>query len=191
MVDKNEWRAMISQMGDVESERLKMTMWQGSREEAERIQEMAKDPDVGSPAGWAAHENVEESLRVLNEIFVPEGAFGIYLKSEGRYIGSVSLFPDRRRDGVFAAELGYWLGKDYWGRGYMTECGIAMCKAGFERLGFVLIGAQTSTVNKASQNVLKKIGFQYEGCERKAYKIWTGEDRDCMVWSLLPEELNI
>lgn len=191
MTAKEEWKKRISEMGDVESDRLKMIMWKGNRQEAERIYELARDPAVGEPAGWAAHKSVEDSQQVLDEIFLPEGAFAIYLKAENRPIGSLSLFPDRRRDGVFAAELGYWLGHDYWGKGLMTEAGRAMCKAAFDRLGFVLIGAQTSRVNEASQNVLKKIGFQYEGCERKAYKIHTGEDRDCLVWSLLPEELRL
>lgn len=190
-MEKEKWRDLISKIGQVESDRLILSSWKGSHKEAVRIQELACDPDVGGPAGWPPHTDVGMSQKVLDEIFLPEGAFGIYLKSQKKAIGSISLFPDRRRDGVYAAELGYWLGKDYWRKGYMTEAGRALCKAAFEKLGFVIIGAQTSPVNKASQGVLKNIGFQYEGCERKSYKIYTGQDRDCQVWSLLPEELKL
>ena len=85
-------------------------------------------------------------------------------------------------------EIGYSLAKDAWGRGYMTEAATEVIRYAFEDLGMEILTICTSPVNKRSQRVAKKNGFTYEGRIRKAYRIYTGELRDSLVFSLTKEE---
>ena len=51
----------------LETERLILRPWMEA--DAESLYEYAKDPDVGTPAGWPAHKSVEESLDVIRNVF--------------------------------------------------------------------------------------------------------------------------
>lgn len=65
-------------------------------------------------------------------------------------------------------ELGYRLGKDFWGKGYATEIAAASAKYGFETLGLNKLVAVTHHENLASRRVLIKIGF-VEECKSDVY----------------------
>ncbi len=69
-----------------------------------------------------------------------------------------------------SAEIGYWLGKKYWGQGIMTEAVKLVTKYGFEKLGLTRIYAFVFLFNKASAAVLKNTGFKYEGKLKKHVK---------------------
>jgi len=60
---------------------------------------------------------------------------------------------------VVEPDFGYWLGKPYWGRGYMTEAGRAVLSWLFEVTPEVTIMSGALTENPASLNVLGKLGF--------------------------------
>lgn len=68
------------------------------------------------------------------------------------------------------AELGYWLAKPYWGKGIMTEAAKAVTKYAFKKYKLRRVYAWTFPQNAASQNVLKKAGFKFEGIARKNVK---------------------
>jgi RimJ/RimL family protein N-acetyltransferase len=61
------------------------------------------------------------------------------------------------------AELGYWIGVPYWGKGYVTEAARAVVAFGFETLRLRRIFAHHFAGNTASQRVLEKIGMKHEG----------------------------
>jgi [ribosomal protein S5]-alanine N-acetyltransferase len=61
------------------------------------------------------------------------------------------------------AELGYWLGEPFWGKGIMSEAVACLCEYGFEQLGLVRIYAEPYATNPASGRVLEKAGFVLEG----------------------------
>lgn len=65
-----------------------------------------------------------------------------------------------------SGELGYWLGKPYWGRGYMTEAVKLMLTFGFEELGLERIFGRCFSRNTASARVMTKAGLKYEGHSR-------------------------
>ncbi len=60
-----------------------------------------------------------------------------------------------------SCELGYWLGKQYWGNGFATEAVGGILKLGFDELKFNAIFAAYKIGNEASKNVLRKCGFHY------------------------------
>lgn len=179
----------IRNLGCIYTKRLELIPWRDDEEDVSELFHLAKDIAVGPPAGWKPHSTIEESRDILRNIFIEEAGFKISLKGGKITIGHVSLFKDNRREGVASAELGYWLGSCYWGSGYMTEAASALCDEGFsKKVGLDIIAAQCGPSNLRSARVLEKIGFKKEGILRRAYHIYTGEDRDCVVWSLLAKE---
>ncbi|MFF2091068.1 GNAT family N-acetyltransferase [Paenibacillus sp. NPDC058174] len=86
--------------------------------------------------------------------------FAVVTKDEDKLIGCISLNlskPHRK------AELGYWLGKPYWGQGYSTEAARRVLSFGFQELGLNKIYAIAMVKNPASANVMKKLGMKWEG----------------------------
>jgi RimJ/RimL family protein N-acetyltransferase len=91
----------------------------------------------------------------------------ITLKEDGRLMGMCGLF--RVSWEHLNAELIYWLGKEFWGKGYMTEAARRMVQFGFEELGLERISVGCFARNKASARIIEKLGFTPEGVARHAY----------------------
>ena len=85
------------------------------------------------------------------------------------------------------AELGYWLGDSYWGKGYMTEVVKAVIPYAFETFGLHRLEACQFGWNGASGKVLEKAGFRLEGCLREAI-CKEGEFTDRLIYGLLRAE---
>ena len=107
---------------------------------------------------------------------------------DGRAAGGISVCVGSdvyRR----SAELGYWLGAPFWGRGIMTAAVGQICREAFQRLDIVRIHAEPYARNGASRRVLEKAGFTLEGTLRRSvYK--NGEILDSCIYALLKEELT-
>jgi [ribosomal protein S5]-alanine N-acetyltransferase len=110
--------------------------------------------------------------------------FAITLRDGGTLVGSIGLVaePEHHR-----AELGYWIGKAYWGRGYATEAAEAVVGFGFETLGLNKIHAAHFIKNPSSGRVLEKLGMTYEGCLREHDYKW-GVYEDIKVYAVLARE---
>ena len=111
----------------------------------------------------------------------------ITLRSDGRQIGGIGLRIEQQHQ---HAELGYWLGVEYWGKGYATEAGREMLRYGFEDLGMHRIFATHFRHNPASGRILKKLGMQYEGCQREHLRKWD-QFVDSEIYGLLRREWQI
>ena len=104
----------------METERLILRRW--NEADAESLFEYASDPDVGPVAGWPPHRSVEESLNVIKNVFGGAECYAICEKGNGKAIGAIELKLNGHTDMTERddeCELGYWLGKPFWGRGYM------------------------------------------------------------------------
>lgn len=162
--------------------RLTLRPWRES--DAESLFEYAKDPEVGAIAGWPPHGSVEESLSVIQNVFSVPECYAICLKPDAETclkpdaeacappgqdltdtpIGAISLklngYTDMtERDDE--CELGYWLGKPFWGRGYMPEAVQELLRHGFEDLGMTTIWCGYYEGNQKSERVQEKVGFRY------------------------------
>jgi len=93
----------------------------------------------------------------------------VTLRSDGRQIGGVGL---RVNEAHQHAELGYWLGAAYWGKGYATEAARAVVRYGFEELRLHRILASHFKHNEASGKILLKLGMRHEGCQREHLRKW-------------------
>lgn len=85
------------------------------------------------------------------------------------------------------AELGYWIGKPFWGRGYCTEAAQTLIRYGFTVLKLNRIYATHFVKNPASGRVMQKVGMAHEGCLRQHIWKW-GKFEDVEQYGLLNSE---
>lgn len=108
--------------------------------------------------------------------------WGIARRTDDLLIGSITLFNldfTHRR-----AEIGYALGRDHWGNGYMQEALTAVIAYAFKELGFHRIEADVDPRNDASIRTVERLGFQREGYLRERWQV-SGEIQDALFFGLL------
>lgn len=86
------------------------------------------------------------------------GRFAIADRATDALLGAIGV-----ENGTDDRELGYWLGRDHWGRGLMSEAVAAIIDHAFGALGVRRLFATTDPDNAASQRVLLKAGFRAIG----------------------------
>jgi ribosomal-protein-alanine N-acetyltransferase len=85
------------------------------------------------------------------------------------------------------AELGFWIGRDWWGNGYAREAAAAVIRFGFESLGLNRICAHHMVRNPAAGRVLQSAGMQREGLLRQRVRKW-GRYEDVVLYAVLRNE---
>lgn len=93
---------------------------------------------------------------------LPEGEFVRGIEFETQLIGICGFAPQADS----AAELGYWIGKPWWGRGFATEAARALMQHCFGEIGFKRLICCHFVNNPASKRVIRKLGFRYVGPSR-------------------------
>ncbi len=83
-------------------------------------------------------------------------AFGIFRNRDKDFLGAIAL-----NAAEVVPELGYWVGRPYWSRGYATEAVHAIQRIAVDR-GITRLAAEILAQNQASQRVLLKAGFRHE-----------------------------
>lgn len=144
------------------TKRLTLRPWKES--DAESLYKYAKDPEIGPIAGWPPHKNVEGSREVIRTVFQAEECYAICEKPGDKAIGAISLKMGDDTDMTERedeCELGYWLGKPFWGRGYMSEAVKEILHHGFADLGMSTIWCGYYDGNQKSKRVQEKVGFRY------------------------------
>jgi len=145
-----------------ETERLILRRWEEA--DAESLFEYASDPAVGPIAGWPAHKSIEESRNVILNVFSGGECYAICEKAAGKAIGAISLKLNGSTDMTERddeCELGYWIGRPFWGRGYVPEAAREILRHGFEELGMTTIWCGYYDGNQKSKRVQEKLGFVY------------------------------
>ena len=111
---------------------------------------------------------------------------------------AISISPGRELCGAVGlniagthrhAELGYWIGVPFWGKGYATEAASAVVAFGFDTLRLHRIYAHHFSGNTASQRVLEKIGMHHEGRFRQHIQKWD-QFIDIENYGMLEEEFR-
>jgi [ribosomal protein S5]-alanine N-acetyltransferase len=105
--------------------------------------------------------------------------------ADGNLVGTCTLahldWVNRR------AELGFALGRDFWGRGYMAAAAPAIIEFAFGCLGLHRVFADTDPRNARSIRVLERLGFHREGVLREHY-LAQGQPQNAVVYGLLRSE---
>lgn len=166
-------------MRDIETSRLLLRAWRvNDAAEAASVFRYASDPLVGPRAGWPPHASVDESARIVRDVLAVENNWAIIVKFEGDGpVGSIALKPFSsqlldcfdsapelrehfgRLAGEGALEVGYWIGRSLWGRGYMTESLGAVLEYAFGTLGAPAVWGLHFASNDGSGRVMEKCGM--------------------------------
>lgn len=101
-------------------------------------------------------------LKMAEDGFAKKDAyiFAIREKENLKLIGAIGLHLDLANR---KAEIGYWIGKSFWNKGYVSEALQRILQFGFEELHLNKMYASHFPYNPASGKVLEKNGFVYEG----------------------------
>lgn len=152
----------------IETERLIIRPWQES--EAAILFKYASDPDIGPIAGWPPHSSVENSLEIIHTVFSAPETYAVVLKETGEPVGSCGImFSDGLHSaemGKAEAEIGYWIGKPYWGQGLTPEAVKALLARCFKDLRLDTVWCGYYDGNTKSKRVCEKCGFRYHHTNR-------------------------
>lgn len=133
----------------------------------------ASDPEVTKYLTWPAHTSLKVTRDLLEE-WVPRYADGGYFnwvieyKETGKPIGNISVV--KLNENTEAADIGYCMGRAYWGKGLMPEALKAVVEYLFDVVGLNRIAACHDVNNPNSGKVMKKAGMRWEGILRAAGK---------------------
>jgi RimJ/RimL family protein N-acetyltransferase len=138
-------------------------------------------------ATWSSMADAEAWLARMESIVATGSAlqFVVAGRADDRAIGTCLLF--RHDEGSARAELGYVLGRDHWGGGFMREALEALIDAAFGPMRLRRLEAEVDTRNAASAALLRRLGFGREGLLRQRW-ITKGEARDMEMFGLLAAE---
>ena len=143
--------------------RLVLRRW--NQKDAEDLDRYACDPDVGPIAGWPPHKNPDESRAVIRDVLNGREAYAICLKEDGRAIGAIELKLNGHTDLTDRddeCEMGYWLGKPFWGRGIVPEAVTEMLRRAFEDIGMQKVWVGYYEGNSKSKRVQEKCRFRFQ-----------------------------
>lgn len=163
-----------------ETERLILRPWR--EDDAESLYKYASDPEVGPKAGWPPHTSVEDSRQIIRQVLSVPETYAVCLKESGEAVGSVGLKMGDATDMTDRAdecELGYWIGRPFWGQGLIPEASRELLRHAFEEMNMQAVWCGYYDGNTKSRRVQDKLGFVYhhttEGLEvRLMNEIRTG-----------------
>jgi RimJ/RimL family protein N-acetyltransferase len=161
---------------------VKLRPW--TEEDLHRLPELANNYDIAKfMTDQFPHPYTKMNARAFIEFANSHHPVRIFaIEVNGQCVGSIGIHPQNdimRRN----AELGYWLGKPYWGRGIATEAIRQMVGYGFDNFDIDRIFARPFGTNIASQKVLEKAGFTLEARFEKTI-LKNGELLDELIYSV-------
>ncbi len=139
-------------------------------------------------------KSMEETMLDLSEIIrqrkSPERSlyfFALILKESKTYIGDAGFDVIKKSKNSGIAEIGYFLDKIYWGKGYATEIAQMLINYCFNKLKFHKVIASCDARNIASEKVMRKCGMKKEG-EFKKQRLKDGRWYDELKYAILKNE---
>lgn len=158
------------------------------------IHNLVQEPDIYRYQIWGPNSledtTVFTNSCIANQSEEPRKSFEFCMTDieSNEILGAIGI---RIQDDLAKiADMGYWVRKDYWGKGLATEAGKAILNFGFQNLELNRIWATASPLNPASTRVLEKIGMKKEGLLRSNLFV-RGEYRDSVLLAILKNEFQI
>ncbi len=143
----------------LKTKRLILRPWR--EDDAQELYKYAADPEVGPAAGWPPHTGVENSREIIRDVLSAPETYAVCLKEDGKPIGSVGFHRKDLAEREDEYELGYWIGKPFWGQGLIPEASREMLRHAFEDLKMSRIWCGYYEGNTKSRRVQDKLGFVY------------------------------
>lgn len=143
------------------------------------------DQFESSVADLRTLDDVQKFLEKHERLFQSGSGFGACLIFENQIAGIFGIHHlDSKNQ---KAEVGYWLGQPFAGKGLAFQSLSAVVKYSFEKLQLNRLEAKTATTNQPSIRLLERVGFQREGTLRQNYFV-RGRFVDDYLYSLLKSE---
>ncbi len=147
-------------------------------EHAAAVQRLAEDPVIAATTNLPEPYPPDGALHWIRYLLPKrragvEYAFAV-LDARGEVVG-VNGLVEVTSSGV--AELGYWIGRPYWGRGYATAANRLLLDYAFGTLGLRRIIARPLLRNRPSCRVLEKLGFRFVEAQSNPFVKFDPEDR--------------
>lgn len=180
----------VERMPTLETERLILRPF--TPEDAPAVYELVKEWEVASTTLNIPHpyEPAMADSWIRSHTISAAAGDGFTLalieRESDALVGSIALRLWEAHD---RGELGYWVGRPWWGRGYITEAAAAVMKHGFETLGLNRVEAHHLSRNPASGRVMQKLGMTWEGRMREHVKKW-GQYEDVEAYSILRRDYH-
>jgi RimJ/RimL family protein N-acetyltransferase len=161
-----------------------------SEDDVDSLYEIFSDPQVMRYWSTAPLSNRDAAADLQCEIAESNEngrmfKWGIALRDSNTVIGTTTLFNLSLDNG--RAELGYAMGRAYWGKGYMNEALKALVSYSFDVMELRRLEADVDPRNAASIRTLERLGFQREGFLRERWHV-NGEIQDAIFYGLLRRE---
>jgi RimJ/RimL family protein N-acetyltransferase len=173
---------MIDQLDSITTARLVLRA--PRRDDAARLVELANDFDIARMTIGMPHpytrDDADDFLRRMERLDrTREAVFAIDHPRDG-FVGVLGFHPMDPS----APEIGYWIGRPYWGNGYATEAATAALDWARADWGRRLVISGHFADNPASGRVLEKAGFLYTGVVQPRHSKARGEEAltRMMVW---------
>lgn len=133
------------------------------KNDATRLFIYSKHPKLNQFSGpymaSKSNKNAEKYIEKCNKEIEQRKSYclGIYNK-HGKIIGTIGFFNLNKENKE--GEVGFWISKDYWDKGYMTEAVKLMTNYIFNYLGYNEINAYIHRLNKSAKKVMQKSGYK-------------------------------
>jgi RimJ/RimL family protein N-acetyltransferase len=148
--------------------------------DAASIRALAGDFDVARMTGMIPHPYSErDALAWIDRAGQGDEGVVFAVARDGALIGCSGYMPMDAEH----AEVGYWIGKPFWGEGFATEAVRAVVAHAFDAHGFAYVKAGHFVDNARSQRVLGKLGFSPDGEEMRDCAA-RGEPVQCLTYRL-------
>lgn len=151
----------------------------------------ASDDEVTKYVTWPTHTDVAVTQMIVDTWVSHNNEENIYqwalvLKENGdEPIGSISVVETNEILGN--VEIGYCIGRRWWGKGLVTEAFSALISFFFEEVGAEKVCARHDVDNPASGRVMQKCGLKFEGVIRRELLV-KEKPRDLAHYSILKDE---
>lgn len=179
-----------------ETERLEMSL--PTQDDAEAVFGLIGGSDrteICATLIWDGPEEISETKKWIDDVntmsfgdigfhWVIRDPGGDLTGQPGGVMGAIGTRP-RGMEG--RADMGYWLGRPYWGRGIMSEAVAGLIEFGFTQLDYYKIEAEVFSHNQRGIRLVERAGMTWEGVIRQSHRKY-GELVDTAVYGFLLEE---
>lgn len=124
---------------------------------------LGKDPEITKYTGWNPYSSLEAAKKTVENFITQyenDHFYGWAIEVDGQLVGSIGAYDYKEKER--SIEIGYSIGKEFWGKGYATEAVLLVCYYLEEYENILRIHAWTKEENIGSIRVLEKTGMEYE-----------------------------
>lgn len=173
----------------LDTERLILRPWQAS--DAPSLYQYASDERVGPIAGWAPHTSIAQSLEIIETVFSRPEVYAVALQADDTAIGMAGLLIGKDSNFGIAdneAEIAYWIGVPFWGKGMVPEAVRELMRHAFEKLNVDALWCGYFADNEQSFKVQAKCGFKHHHTEENKFNQFLNDYRTERISRITKDE---